>query len=128
MSDAERLARILASIPDPADADWLLEQLLLPAWCRRMMRLQRRDQAIRALAAERYGALSSGRAIAETMHSDLSRRAVTPALQRILQLCGDRVPGEKTLRNALAGLTSSGGKNSPAAISRDMREPAASSK
>jgi hypothetical protein len=128
MSDAERLQRILASIPDPADADWLLEQVMLPAWCRRMMRLQRRDDAIRAIASERYGTLSSGRAISETMHRDLVRaksgRAAHPDLERLLKLCGDRVPGETTLRNSLAGL-SSGGQNSPDEIGHDIREPAA---
>lgn len=131
MSDAERLARILATIPDPADADWLLEQLVVPAWCRRMIRLQRRDDAIRSLAADRYGALASGRAIADAMYRDLARaksgRDATPALQRILNLSGDIVPGDATLRRSLAGLSLSGA-NSPDEMRHDIGEASALSK
>lgn len=131
MTDAERLARILASIPDQADADWLLGEMFLPAWCRRMMRLQRRDDAIRSVAAECYGSLASGRAIAQTLHRDLARtkagRTADPRLLRVLNLFGGKVPGETTVRNSLAGLSLSG-QNSPGEIGHDLREAAAVSK
>lgn len=136
VNDAARLDRILAALPNPADREWLAERLE-PRWRRRERRLEERDEAVRTLAAERFGALPSGRAMAtemrralsvyaagstckgETVPSD-SRRA---SLHRLLKLFGGRVPSVGTLRAALAGIRSmSGGQNSVTDISHEVRE------
>lgn len=49
LPDADRLARIVARLDD-ADAAWVLTRCA-PAWLQRQIRLARRDDAIRDLAA-----------------------------------------------------------------------------
>jgi hypothetical protein len=85
----------------------------------RQKRLDERDELVRRFAAEYFGDLPSGRAMADEIHRALSRYAAgadakrnePPAdprrssLHRMLRLSLGRVPSGDTLRGVLAGLT-----------------------
>jgi hypothetical protein len=127
MTDAARIERILAQLPDPADRAAVLR--LAPAWVRRQRRLAERDEALRELAT--FYPLASGREIAGHIRADLSRilslsrgwrecdQTHMSALRCVLSLSDGRVPGDRTIRAALAGI---GGQHSPPDIAQEPRD------
>jgi hypothetical protein len=130
VTDAARIARILAAVSD-ADRAWL-ERRIAPAWLRRQRRLEARDEAVREIAAEHYATLTSGRAIAQAICRHMALYAAAgrlndslpadprrAALHRLLELSGGRVPAERTVRAALAGIGAIGGQNSPSVVAHD---------
>jgi hypothetical protein len=119
---AVRIERILASLPDPADRAALIS--IMPPWMRRRQRVSDRNRAIQHLAT--FYRCSSGREIASRIRADLGRvlsrgwrdcdSAHMSALRRVLALCDSRIPGDRTIRAALAGL----GQFSPEAVAHGM--------
>jgi hypothetical protein len=117
----------------PADSLERLARYVAP-YAIRQRRLAERDEAVRRLAVEHYGALPSGRAIAAEIRRALSIYASGPASRRdeppsdarraslhhVLELSGGRVPSVGTLRAALAGIGPSTGQNSPEVFSHEM--------
>jgi hypothetical protein len=94
MTDADRLAAILATLP-PADVAFLQAQFAAP-WERRAARLAERDAAVRqAIAA--HAALAP-RPAAEALATELRRITATPhsqgsrteLLRRIVELSGNK--------------------------------------
>jgi hypothetical protein len=104
-ADLIRLESICARL-DPADAQWLAEQLE-PAWRRRERRLAARDTAIRD-AASLYAAAPSGRALATHLRNEMLKPRRVPKLQEIVDLYEGRVPSVTRLRAALAGIGPAG--------------------
>lgn len=86
----------------------------------RQKRIEERDDLVRQIGAVYHGDLQSGAAIAGAIHLALSRFAAgadakwpeppedprRAALHHLLRLCLGKVPEDRTLRKALAGLQS----------------------
>jgi hypothetical protein len=96
-----RIARSLELIGHPrADIEWL-QEALAPPWKRRMLRLDARDDAIRALASTL--AAGDGEAVAKKVRHRLARPAGDVLAVRAAELCRGKVLSVGQLISILAG-------------------------
>lgn len=113
MTDLARLDRICSALPAD-DAAWLRD-LLEPRWRHRQRRLAERDALLREMGGQ-YILLGNARPIARAVRNELLRRASRSALRIIELSVGQRVPSDRIIRQALAGI----GQHSPLSAAHDL--------
>lgn len=124
-------ARLIEALPglglDPDDVE-LIERRVLPRWQRQRLRCERRDQAVRDLAATYLGVLPlpTGREVAKLIAADCRRPPPDdprrPLVDAILaNSLPDRPPRFGTVRGALIGVPRWG--QAPKPFEREVVQP-----